>query len=111
MTASDAPLPNPPRLVLYRLTFEDVRQIEHQRRARNGAGELIHRGNAVAPGQEYPMLIVRPWGSASGARVTDPDAAVNGQVFLDGTDTHWVQKVTHGTEPGQFTWPGRLPTL
>jgi hypothetical protein len=107
MGTQDASLPNPPRLVLYQLTVEDIRQIEHQRRARNGAGELIHRGNAVAPGQVFPMLIVRLWGLPHGSRTIDPDTPVNGQVWLDGTDTHWVQKVVHGNEAGQFTWPAR----
>lgn len=59
------------------------------------------------PGQVFPMLIVWSLVAPQGSPAETPDTPVNGQVWLDGTDTHWVQKVTCGSQPGQFTWPPR----
>lgn len=58
-------------------------------------GRQVHRGNSVAAGDVYPMVITRPWGDKH-------DSAVNGQVQLDGTDLHWVTSVQQGE--GERTW-------
>lgn len=50
---------------------------EHQRQA---TGVMVHVGNLVRAGDVYPMMITRRWGATL-------DSAVNGTVFLDGTDT------------------------
>lgn len=58
-------------------------------------GHQVHRGNSVAAGDVYPMVITRPWGDK-------PDSHVNGQVLLDGNDLHWVTSVQQGE--GERTW-------
>ncbi len=104
------PVPTLGRIVLYTLSQADVDQILCRRvdrrsiseRVRCGAwpyGAQAHIGSDVHAGDVYPMIIVRVWGRA-------PTSAVNGQVFLDGSDVLWVTSVTAGVGHGSFSWPG-----
>lgn len=86
--------------VLYQLSEEDVKLVNH-RRARSARfpqlrrnGEQVHLGNTAAAGDTNPMFVVRVW----------PDGSVNGQVLLDGNDTLWVTSRQQGDQPG--TWSG-----
>ncbi len=85
------------RTVIYKLSAENVQQIDVQR-ARSGAYAIF-----VSEGQEFPLVIVRVWPYEFGDQ-----PGVNGQVILDGPDTLWVTSVGEGTEPGQWHWPERV---
>ncbi len=119
-------IPTIGRIVHYRLTNEDAAHINRRRttgasiatRMRLGvggfhrdadgpddlrawpAGAQAHIGNEAHEGDTYPMLIVRVWGPTA-------TSAVNGQVFLDGTDVFWATSRTVGEGPGTFSWPVR----
>lgn len=83
------------RIVRYRLRSQDVAQINDRRESCNGPGNAVNMGDA------FPMVIVAVWGNS-------PDSYVNGQVLLDGPDTHWATSVRAGTDaPGTFSWPVR----
>lgn len=93
--------------VLYMLTEDDAKAVNKRRSdaknlnaagvtiASQGLGPVIHTGNKVEAGDEYPMLVVRVWGPP-------PGGSVNGQVFLDGNDTLWVTSVAEGDGPRKF---------
>lgn len=83
------------RIVHYTLSDDDARRIGHQR----SLGSL--QGNGVRAGEVYPMLITRVWDSGK----PNPDAAVNGQVLLDGSDSLWVTSVKVGEGPRTYAWP------
>ena len=113
----DAPIrvqsPTIGRIVHYRLSEDDAKAI-NRRRTDGGsiaqrmatspaewpAGAQAHIGNNASEGDVYPMLITRVWGS-------NPEAAVNGQVFLDGNDVLWATSVCVGEGPRTFSWPSR----
>jgi hypothetical protein len=89
---------------LYKLSEQDVEQINRRRDDAQGSGRAdrmdgvqVHFGNAVTVGQVFPMVVVRVWGE-------DPEVAVNGQVLLDGNDTLWVTSRHQGDHvPGTYT--------
>jgi len=94
-----SPSPYIGQIVTYTLSGDDATQVN--RRRTNGPsiaerikqdkwpiGAQAHIGNEVQEGQSYPMIIVRVWSSS----------CVNGQVFLDGTDTLWALSVNKGVE-------------
>lgn len=83
-------VPTVGRIVLYRLSEADERDIRMQR---EGAGG----GNRPDEGSVYPAIIVKTWGDA-------PDSAVNLKVMLDGTDTLWVTSRVVGDQPGNYHW-------
>lgn len=108
------PIPTIGRIVHYRLSKEDVEQIN--RRRTNGssiaqrmkssppewpAGVQAHIGNEAREGDIFPMMITKIWGEF-------PDSAVNGQVFLDGNDILWATSVSVGEQPRTFSWPVRI---
>ena len=84
-------IPTPGRIVEYTLTEYDVATIAQQR----GNSANPTKGNHVAPGDTYPLVITRVWGSTEGS-------AVNGQVLLDGNDTLWVTSVSQGEGERRF---------
>lgn len=102
------------RIVQYRLSAADVALIRGQRRAAqdhiadhrhdprgvHSAGAQMHMGNDVATGQTFPMIVVGVW-TESGI------GAINGQVFLDGSDVIWARSVHLGEGPGTWSWPAR----
>jgi hypothetical protein len=92
---SDAPQQpvQPPtigRIVLYSLSATDVEVIA-----------LDRSGNAVAPGNIYPMLIVRVWQNQFG----QGRDGVCGTVFLDWHDTYWKTGAQLGDAEGTWQWP------
>lgn len=89
-------IPSPGRIVEYTLDAHDVQRIVGRREdARTQASFILHAGNPVRPGDTYPLMITKVWGSTGGS-------AVNGQVMLDGNDTLWVTSVTEGEGERHF---------
>ena len=88
-------IPTVGRIVQYTLSDQDAARITQAR-----LRDVMTEGNSVSAGDVFPMLITRVWGS-------DPLAAVNGQVFLDGNDNLWVTSVTCGGGHRQYAWPVR----
>lgn len=110
-------VPSIGRIVHYRLSADDVVQINRRRTTRKSiadrmkygddplmkawpAGAQAHIGNDVKEGDVFPMLIVRVWGPSA-------ESTVNGQVFLDGSDVYWTTSVSVGEGPRTFSWPTR----
>lgn len=94
---ADVPVPTVGRIVMYKLSEHDVDEI-YKRRVSKG-----FQGNTVATGGVHPAMVVNTWG-------TNPDSAVNLQVFLDGDDSYWASSrtVARGqNDQGYFTWPVR----
>lgn len=98
------------RIVLYTLTAANADAINRRRTTTQSVTERLtalpqwpvgaqaHLGNAVYSGQAFPMIVVR----------SEPgEEAVNGQVWLDGTDVLWVTSAREGTGPGTWAWPPR----
>ena len=80
-------------MLTYTLTAQDAEQVNRRRndaRAHIVAGTVgntgfvLHIGNSVDAGDEYPLIVTRVW----------PDGKINGQVWLDGNDSLWVTSVT-----------------
>ena len=90
------------RIVHYTLDAGDVQLVSETRRSTAGVIGAP-RGNSVSVGDVYPMLITRVWDGGK----PNPDAMVNGQVFLDGNDSLWVTSVKVGEGPRTFAWQGR----
>jgi hypothetical protein len=95
-------IPTPGQIVAYTLTALDADQINKRRKdavdsgiCQQNTGAVVHFGNGVSEGDEYPMVIVRCWGETAAA-------AVNGQVLLDGVDVLWVTSRSQGDGPGQW---------
>jgi hypothetical protein len=112
---SDNPVPTIGRIVHYTLSEADAEQVNRRRedaithRAKAQrfddqvvlhTGGQVHTGNVANPGDTYPAIIVRTWGST-------PESSVNLQVFLDGNDTLWVTSVVAGEGQRKFAWPQR----
>lgn len=94
-------IPTPGRIVEYTLSAQDAEQVNKRRvdAQRNlpkiredSIGYVLHVGNSVAEGDNYPMVIVRCWGDTE-------QSSVNGQVLLDGADTLWATSVSQGDGP------------
>jgi hypothetical protein len=105
------------RIVLYTLTELDATEINRRRTSSVSIRERIqknipnintewplgaqaHIGNAVGPGQTFPMIVTWTW----------PGNIVNGQVFLDGNDCFWATSISEGndfTRQGRWVWPPR----
>ncbi len=86
-------IPTPGRIVEYSLCEQDVARISQSRGVKPGLNS--NTGNSVAPGDVFPMVIVRCWG-------TTDVSSVNGQVLLDGADTLWVTSVAQGDGERKF---------
>ena len=109
-------IPTIGRIVIYTLTSMDAEAINRRREhaaahmaehRANSTGVMVHVGNEVYQGQEFPMIITRVWGPDAGS-------AVNGTVLLDGSDTFWVCSAVvdqaASDEPrtsGMYRWPVR----
>ena len=70
------------RIVHYVLTRADAKEINLKRTC-----------NEVGEGMHFPMIVVRVWSETGN---------VNGQVFLDGLNTLWVQSVNPDPTPGEL---------
>lgn len=100
------------RIVHYMLTRDDAAAINKRRAdARNnhkirnnyGLGSQVHFGTEHVYGQRLPMIVTKAW-----QRTGDDKKEIwfaNGQVFLDGNDTLFVQGVVIGDQPGNIAWP------
>lgn len=106
--------PSIARVVHYRLTEEQARQVNRRRTSSASIGERLvagswpigaqaHIGEAVIEGETFPLIVTRTGSAADGA------AVVNGQVLLDGNDTLWVQGAVEGASPGCWFWPPHVP--
>ncbi|MES2671606.1 MAG: hypothetical protein V4673_14480 [Pseudomonadota bacterium] len=94
-------IPTIGRIVHYALTQLDAEAITQRREGQLCTqGESIRRGNPVKEGDVFPMMITRAWGDAE-------TSSVNGQLFMDGNDSHWLTSVSVGEGPGKFAWPQR----
>lgn len=96
-------------IVLYTLTADDADAVNRRRGYADlkknhsmdpgftvvATGEQVHIGNEAHEGDVLPMLVVAEHGSGY----------VNGQVFLDGTDTLWVTSVRSGRKAGSYRLP------
>lgn len=96
------------RTVHYMLSEGDAAEINGRRYAVSNAaaredntGFVVHTGNDAAAGDVLPMLIVKVWGDTA-------EAAVNGQVVLDGNDSYWATSRIQGDGPGMWSWPPRV---
>ena len=98
------------KTVLYTLNDQDAGQVNRRRTTKQSIAERIalqtgtdhlrwplgaqaHIGSEVFTGDVCPMIIVK---------VDEYSNKVNGQVFLDGTDTLWVENTPEGFGCG--TW-------
>jgi hypothetical protein len=127
-------LPTIGRIVLYVLTEEDVKQINHRRTSgsaiadrikNNGAylneltnipetwplGAQAHIGNYASSGEQYPCVVVRVWLDEFGPGLP----GINGQVLMDGSDQFWVTSVGEESHPygevptpGKWRWPVKV---
>lgn len=88
--------PSPGRIVLYRLSDQDVAQARMDRQTSGST----KRGNPLSAGDIFPMMITKVWGPTE-------ESAVQGQVFLDGNDALWVTSRVQGDEIGQWYGPPR----
>ncbi len=100
------------RIVHYVLTKEDAKQINRRRtdsesirlRMAGGSwptGAQAHIGKQVEAGQHLPMIVTE----------VDPNNGVDGQVFLNGNDTYWVQSRKEDVTPGSWHWPERTQNV
>jgi hypothetical protein len=94
-------------MVLYRPTEEqalgmnkrreDARQNREKMREER-PGFQAHVGNPINWGERVPMIITQVWPNEFGPN----HHGVNGQAFLDGSDSLWVTSVEEGDQPGQW---------
>lgn len=84
-------VPTVGRVVLYRLSDHDVRQILRM--------SGFKPGNDVKVGDVLPATVVKTWGEW-------PESAVNLQVMLDGPGTYWCPSRVVGDVPGSYHWMG-----
>lgn len=103
------------RIVHYRLTENDAKQVNRRRTDGNSIRERIdsekwpigaqaHIGNPAFAGEVVPLVIVHVWPHEFGKDVD----GVNGQALLDGNDSLWVTSVREGEENGQWFWPPKV---
>lgn len=94
------------RIVHYTLHEGDAERVNRRRdhaslhmrqHQENQTGVIVHVGSDVKAGDVFPLIITRVF----------PDGLVNGQVFLDGSDTLWVTSVAEGDSEGKWFWPPR----
>lgn len=92
------------RMVLYRLTAEEAKATNIRREDAQQNGEKMreerpgfqaHVGNHVSGGDTVAMVVTN-------VGVWDGVPAINGQVFLDGSDSLWVVGTVEGDDPGQW---------
>jgi hypothetical protein len=108
MMAEDMRAPRLGQVVAYRLTADDAAQVNRRRTTARSIAERIpsldwpmgaqaHIGRTAHENDDLPMIIVR-------VTPGTPADAVNGQVFLDGTDILWKEDVLPGDVPGTFRY-------
>ena len=99
-------IPTIGRIVIYTLSADDAAKINKRRddaklhmdnHRANSNGVMVHVGEPVYVGQEFPMMIVAVRGARS-------DSTISGKVELDGSDTFWAPGRQVGTQPGTYRW-------
>jgi hypothetical protein len=103
-------LPTIGRIVQYCLSYQDAVEINAARNkafadVRSKTSDKSVRparvGNVVKEGDIVVMMIVAVWS----------DSCVNGQLILDGNDSHWVTSRNlsgvYNTGAGTWAWPAR----
>lgn len=91
-------------IVQYRLTAEDASKTNARRAdARGNVGQMQRErpGYQAHWGRDIPEVSVAP---AIVTRVLVLEGSVNLQVFLDGSDSLWVERVVEGDGPGTWSW-------
>lgn len=94
-------------LVLYRVTFGEAMQASRRRLGLDPHGPAwqrgaqAHVGNPVQAGDALPMVVTRVWRDEFGPG----RPGVNGQVFLDGSDSLWITDAREGGTEGCWSWP------
>jgi hypothetical protein len=94
------------RILIYTLTEQDAEDVNRRRtdswliqqatvRTQWSKGAQAHIGNDVKEGDQFPLMVVATLGGEN----------LNGQVFLDGTDTLWVTNILPGNRSGTWHWP------
>lgn len=89
--------PTKGRIINYRLSGDDVKEIDVKRRVTN------QHGNPVSAGDTVPAIITAVFENEFGPEVY----GLNLKLFLDGEDTHWVTSRKEGSETGEWSWPAR----
>lgn len=102
-------IPTIGRIVIFSLSVFAAEQINRRRadaqakmewHREHKTGAMVHIGNSVEAGQQFPAMIVAVWGK-------EPTSAVNLKVFLDGSDDFWATSVSVGEGEGTYAWPVR----
>lgn len=110
-------------ILLYALSKSDCEVIQRRRTSSEAiknrlsrnppewpAGAQAHLGDPVQEGDLLPLIVTR-----TRARAEDTEELVSGQVFLNGSDTHWVTAVHVATDalpkPGEAVALTDLPGL
>lgn len=91
------------RIVAYRLSQQDVADVNRRRRRSAAApandwGFVAPRGNPVKTGDVVAAVVTAVFGPAT----------VNLRVLLDGTDDLWVTSRALIDSPGGWSWPERV---
>lgn len=114
------------RTVMYRVKGDDLRRALHTlpnarlftvddvveklgqgpSQINSNVDRLEWAGNPIRPGDEFPMVIVRPWFATGG--YTPGQSVLNGQVLLDGPGMLWALSVAEGAGAGTWSWPPRV---
>lgn len=107
--ANDTPPPPPTLGRIVHFTMNDqIAQIINAARKKAHAdlraktsdrmAEPVRNGNEATEGQRVAMMIV----------AIHSETLVNGQLMLDGNDSHWVTSVAQGEGAGCWSWPERV---
>lgn len=93
-------------MVLYRLTAEQALATNKRRADANKnrpkmreerPGFQAHIGNMVEVRTTVPMVVTQVWDQTKNGM-----SAINGQAFLDGSDSLWLDTILEGDGPGQW---------
>lgn len=92
-------IPSIGRIVHYKVGKSDAvtinqRRLEYPKQA---------QGNTVSAGDVFPMVITRIFDSNP-----TEESSVNGQLLLDGDDTHWLTSRQQGDSDTQWSEPPRV---
>lgn len=84
------------KIVDYKISVEESFIINDLKdTVRDLSEEPIYRGNKATAGQTFPLLVTR----------LSSDGSINGQLFLDGNYSYWVNNAVEGIGPHTWNWP------
>lgn len=84
-------------ILLYELSEQDASQINRRRNRLSAIQPMSRHIGVVESGLIVPMIVTAV-----------DESLVNGQVFLDGGDSLWVERVSEGMGPTCWSWPPRV---